>query len=105
TDSAWAAPENRTAVSAAREIVDINFMENSQIAAVALPCSIFVYDNCFSYIDELPNVNRSHGRMEMTKLDGKTVLITAAAQGIGKASALAFAAAGARAIATDINAA
>ncbi|RYH04269.1 SDR family oxidoreductase [Salipiger sp. IMCC34102] len=39
----------------------------------------------------------------MTDLSGKTVLITAAAQGIGKASALAFAAAGARVIATDIN--
>lgn len=36
-------------------------------------------------------------------LAGKTVLITAAAQGIGRASALAFAKAGARVIATDIN--
>lgn len=41
----------------------------------------------------------------MTKLTGKTVLITAAAQGIGRASAEAFAATGARVIATDINAA
>ena len=39
----------------------------------------------------------------MSKLAGQTVLITAAAQGIGRASALAFAAAGARVIATDIN--
>lgn len=37
-------------------------------------------------------------------LDGKTVLITAAAQGIGRASVEAFAAAGARVVATDINA-
>ena len=37
------------------------------------------------------------------KLAGKTVIITAAGQGIGRASALAFAAAGARVIATDIN--
>jgi len=37
-------------------------------------------------------------------LDGKTVLITAAAQGIGAASARACAEAGARVIATDINA-
>jgi len=39
----------------------------------------------------------------MSDLTGKTVLITAAAQGIGRASALAFAAAGARVCATDIN--
>lgn len=39
----------------------------------------------------------------MTDLTGKNVLITAAAQGIGRASALAFAAAGAKVYATDIN--
>jgi len=40
----------------------------------------------------------------MTKtLEGKTVLITAAGQGIGRASALAFAAAGANVYASDIN--
>lgn len=37
-------------------------------------------------------------------LAGKTALVTAAGQGIGRATALAFAAAGARVIATDINA-
>lgn len=37
------------------------------------------------------------------KLEGKTVVITAAAQGIGRASALAFAATGAKVVATDIN--
>lgn len=36
-------------------------------------------------------------------LAGKTALVTAAAQGIGRASALAFAEAGAKVIATDIN--
>ncbi|MGB3540932.1 MAG: SDR family NAD(P)-dependent oxidoreductase, partial [Mesorhizobium sp.] len=36
-------------------------------------------------------------------LTGKVVLVTAAGQGIGRASALAFAAAGARVHATDIN--
>ena len=40
----------------------------------------------------------------MADLTGKTVLITAAAQGIGRASALAFVKAGAKVIATDINA-
>ena len=36
-------------------------------------------------------------------LQGKTALVTAAAQGIGRSSALALAAAGARVIATDID--
>jgi 2-keto-3-deoxy-L-fuconate dehydrogenase len=39
----------------------------------------------------------------LTDLTGKTALVTAAAQGIGRASALALAAAGARVIATDVN--
>ena len=42
--------------------------------------------------------------MSQGRLQGKTVLITAAAQGIGRASALACAAQGAQVIATDINA-
>lgn len=37
------------------------------------------------------------------RLEGKTAVITAAAQGIGRASAIAFAQEGARVIATDIN--
>ena len=41
--------------------------------------------------------------MQTGRLAGKTVLITAAAQGIGRSSALACAAEGARVIATDIN--
>ena len=40
----------------------------------------------------------------MNRLKDKTALITAAGQGIGHATALAFAAEGARVIATDINA-
>ncbi|MEW9806490.1 SDR family oxidoreductase [Mesorhizobium sp. ZMM04-5] len=39
----------------------------------------------------------------MSDLTGKTVLVTAAAQGIGRATALAFAASGAKVVATDIN--
>lgn len=39
----------------------------------------------------------------MARLAGKTAFVTAAAQGIGRAAALAFAAEGARVIATDIN--
>lgn len=39
----------------------------------------------------------------MTDLAGKTVLATAAAQGIGRAAALAFARAGARVVASDVN--
>ena len=39
----------------------------------------------------------------MGRLNGKTALVTAAGQGIGRASALAMAAEGARVIATDVN--
>ena len=38
------------------------------------------------------------------RLHGKTAVLTAAAQGIGRATALAFAAEGARVLATDVNA-
>jgi len=41
----------------------------------------------------------------MSSLGGKTAFVTAAGQGIGRATAIAFAAAGARVIATDVDAA
>ena len=41
--------------------------------------------------------------MTTPTLQGKTALVTAAAQGIGRSSALALAAAGARVMATDID--
>lgn len=40
----------------------------------------------------------------MPRLEGKSILLTAAAQGIGKAAALAFVKEGAKVLATDINA-
>jgi 2-keto-3-deoxy-L-fuconate dehydrogenase len=39
----------------------------------------------------------------MANLEGKTVLVTASGQGIGRASALGFLAAGAKVYATDIS--
>ena len=50
---------------------------------------------------EFPRFMKGSGMTE--SLSGKSVLITAAAQGIGKATALAFAKAGATVHATDIN--
>jgi 2-keto-3-deoxy-L-fuconate dehydrogenase len=49
-------------------------------------------------------IMRYIGDRSMKRLEGKTVIITAAGQGIGRASALAMAAEGARVWATDMNA-
>lgn len=45
------------------------------------------------------------GIVGSSRLAGKTAFVTAAAQGIGRATALAFAAAGAKVVATDLDAA
>src|SRR5690606_5602088 len=45
-----------------------------------------------------------HGAIMSRSLENKRVLLTAAGQGIGRASAIAFARAGAKVVATDINA-
>lgn len=55
---------------------------------------------------ELPKTapgNESQMGAKMGRLDGKTVLVTAAGQGIGRASALAMQAEGAKVYATDVN--
>jgi 2-keto-3-deoxy-L-fuconate dehydrogenase len=53
----------------------------------------------------MPYANRTSKGITMSnRLNGKRALVTAAGQGIGRATALAFAAEGARVIATDINA-
>ena len=44
-----------------------------------------------------------NGKTRMGRLTGKTALVTAAGQGIGRASALAMAAEGAQVVATDVN--
>lgn len=41
--------------------------------------------------------------MPSNRLTGKTIFVTASAQGIGRASVIAFAQEGARIIATDVN--
>ena len=46
---------------------------------------------------------KPYGQLTVMNLDGKLVLVTGAASGIGRATALAFAAAGARLIITDID--
>src|SRR5690349_2548133 len=48
-------------------------------------------------------LQRGAGGEKQMRLSGKTALITAAAQGIGRATALAYAREGAIVIATDVN--
>jgi 2-keto-3-deoxy-L-fuconate dehydrogenase len=55
-----------------------------------------------AYFRAYEKLGREEGTLS-SRLDGKTALITAAAQGIGRATALAYAKAGAKVIATDIK--
>ncbi|MEQ2263256.1 hypothetical protein XENORESO_005076 [Xenotaenia resolanae] len=50
-----------------------------------------------------PRLSRKYDVKTMGRLDGKVIVLSAAAQGIGRAAAIAFAKEGAQVIATDIN--
>ncbi|MED6258738.1 putative diacetyl reductase [(R)-acetoin forming] 2, partial [Ataeniobius toweri] len=50
-----------------------------------------------------PCLSRKYDVKTMGRLDGKVIVLSAAAQGIGRAAAIAFAKEGAQVIATDIN--
>jgi len=52
---------------------------------------------------EIKSIIPNHIKPDHMRLTGKTALVTAAAQGIGRATALAFVREGARVIAADIN--
>ncbi|KAM5194314.1 dehydrogenase/reductase SDR family member 6 [Mantella aurantiaca] len=60
-------------------------------------------DSCESKDRSCRWYRRKAGGGVMGRLDGKVIVLSAAAQGIGKAAAIAFAKEGAQVIATDIN--